>query len=78
MEWDPTQFFREDESIQPHPFVLLVLNHPINETALAILRKRGMLYIPCAPFAHPSVCTVTKSSVVWKFKSIRSKRALKD
>lgn len=52
MEWNPTQFFREDESIQPHPFVLLVLNHPINETALAILRKHGMPYIPlpiCTP-----------------------------
>ncbi|OJJ55151.1 hypothetical protein ASPSYDRAFT_60884 [Aspergillus sydowii CBS 593.65] len=47
MEWDPTQFFREDESIQPHPFVLLVLNHPINETALAILRKRALATV-CA------------------------------
>ncbi|BCS28699.1 thiamine diphosphokinase [Aspergillus puulaauensis] len=47
MEWDPTQFFREDESIQPHPFVLLVLNHPINETALAILRKHALATV-CA------------------------------
>ncbi|KAL4947270.1 thiamine pyrophosphokinase [Aspergillus filifer] len=47
MEWDPTQFFREDEDIQPHPFALVVLNQPINEIALGVLRKHAQLTV-CA------------------------------
>ncbi|KAL4927258.1 thiamine diphosphokinase [Aspergillus undulatus] len=47
MEWDPTQFFREDEEIRPHRFALVVLNQPINETALAVLRKHAHLTV-CA------------------------------
>ncbi|KAL4941926.1 thiamine pyrophosphokinase [Aspergillus oleicola] len=47
MEWDPTQFFREDEDIQPHPFALVVLNQPINEVALGVLRKHAQLTV-CA------------------------------
>lgn len=41
MEWDPTQFFREGDTPR-QPFGLLVLNQPINETALAVLWKHGM------------------------------------
>ncbi|KAL4803212.1 putative thiamine pyrophosphokinase [Aspergillus unguis] len=47
MEWDPTQFFREDENISPHPYALIVLNQPINETALAVLRKHARMTV-CA------------------------------
>ncbi|KAL4792813.1 putative thiamine pyrophosphokinase [Aspergillus venezuelensis] len=47
MEWDPTQFLRENEDIQPHPFALAVLNQPINEVALAVLRKHAQLTV-CA------------------------------
>ncbi|KAL5000941.1 putative thiamine pyrophosphokinase, partial [Aspergillus recurvatus] len=46
MEWDPTQFFREDETTR-QPFGLLVLNQPINETTLAILRKHSLITV-CA------------------------------
>jgi hypothetical protein len=42
MEWDPTQFFREDEDMTPPPFALVVLNQPINEIALSVLREHGM------------------------------------
>ncbi|KKK18189.1 hypothetical protein AOCH_005415 [Aspergillus ochraceoroseus] len=45
MEWDPTQFFRDDEP--PSPFALIILNQPINETALALLRKHALLTV-CA------------------------------
>ncbi|KAL4905189.1 hypothetical protein BDW74DRAFT_153195 [Aspergillus multicolor] len=41
MEWDPTQFFREDEVESWQPFALVVLNQPINETALRVLRKHA-------------------------------------
>ncbi|KAL4916531.1 putative thiamine pyrophosphokinase [Aspergillus aurantiobrunneus] len=47
MEWDPTQFFREDDARSLHPFALLVLNQPINETALAVLRKYALMTV-CA------------------------------
>ncbi|KAL4967635.1 thiamine diphosphokinase, partial [Aspergillus stella-maris] len=47
MEWDPTQFLREDENIQPHPFALVVLNQPINEVALEVLTKHAQLTV-CA------------------------------
>ncbi|KAL6236772.1 hypothetical protein BDW75DRAFT_206034 [Aspergillus navahoensis] len=46
MEWDPTQFFREDETPR-QPFGLLVLNQPLNEIALAILRKHSLITV-CA------------------------------
>lgn len=42
MEWDPTQFFRDDHT--PNPFALLILNQPINERAFRVLRKHGMFY----------------------------------
>jgi thiamine pyrophosphokinase len=42
MEWDPTQFFREEENKTPPPFALVVLNQPINEIALSVLREHGM------------------------------------
>ncbi|RDW83745.1 thiamine diphosphokinase [Aspergillus mulundensis] len=47
MEWDPTQFFREDEVESWQPFALLVLNQPINETALRALRKHALATV-CA------------------------------
>ncbi|KAL4818390.1 thiamine pyrophosphokinase [Aspergillus spinulosporus] len=46
MEWDPTQFFREDNTPR-QPFGLLVLNQPINETALAVLWKHALITV-CA------------------------------
>ncbi|KAL3469966.1 thiamine pyrophosphokinase [Aspergillus californicus] len=46
MEWDPTQFFREDQK-KPHPFALVILNQPLNETALSVLRKRALTTV-CA------------------------------
>ncbi|KAL4742600.1 thiamine pyrophosphokinase [Aspergillus similis] len=46
MEWDPTQFFREDDTPR-QPFGLLVLNQPINETALAVLWKHALITV-CA------------------------------
>ncbi|KAE8386058.1 thiamine pyrophosphokinase [Aspergillus alliaceus] len=45
MEWDPTQFFRDDHTT--HPFALLILNQPINERAFRVLRKHANLII-CA------------------------------
>ncbi|KAL2850121.1 thiamine pyrophosphokinase [Aspergillus pseudodeflectus] len=47
MEWDPTQFFREEENKTPPPFALVVLNQPINEIALSVLREHA-LTIVCA------------------------------
>ncbi|KAL2810258.1 thiamine pyrophosphokinase [Aspergillus granulosus] len=47
MEWDPTQFFREEENKSPPPFALVVLNQPINEIALAVLREHALTTI-CA------------------------------
>ncbi|KAL4974245.1 putative thiamine pyrophosphokinase [Aspergillus desertorum] len=46
MEWDPTQFFREDETPR-QPFGLLILNQPTNETALAVLQKHALITV-CA------------------------------
>ncbi|KAI9372924.1 thiamine pyrophosphokinase [Aspergillus egyptiacus] len=47
MEWDPTQFFREDKDQPPPPFALVILNQPINETALSVLRKHARITV-CA------------------------------
>ncbi|KAL2831052.1 thiamine pyrophosphokinase [Aspergillus pseudoustus] len=47
MEWDPTQFFREEENKTPPPFALVVLNQPINEIALSVLREHALITI-CA------------------------------
>lgn len=44
MEWDPTQFFRDDHT--PNPFALLILNQPINERAFRVLRRHGMFLCP--------------------------------
>ncbi|KAL3462327.1 thiamine pyrophosphokinase [Aspergillus heterothallicus] len=47
MEWDPTQFFREEENKTPPPFALVVLNQPINEIALSVLRDHALTTV-CA------------------------------
>ncbi|KAL3487051.1 thiamine pyrophosphokinase [Aspergillus germanicus] len=47
MEWDPTQFFREEEDKTPPPFALVVLNQPINEIALSVLREHALTTV-CA------------------------------
>ncbi|GMG06456.1 unnamed protein product [Aspergillus oryzae var. brunneus] len=41
MEWDPTQFFRDDHT--PNPFALLILNQPINERAFRVLRRHDSI-----------------------------------
>jgi hypothetical protein len=41
MEWDPTQFFRDNHT-PINPFALLILNQPINERAFRVLKKHGM------------------------------------
>ncbi|KAL4865631.1 thiamine pyrophosphokinase [Aspergillus spectabilis] len=46
MEWDPTQFFREDIPTTPL-FALVVTNQPLNEKALAVLRKHARITV-CA------------------------------
>ncbi|KAL5041817.1 hypothetical protein BDW71DRAFT_158392 [Aspergillus fruticulosus] len=46
MEWDPTQFFRDDETPR-QPFGLVVLNQPINETVLGVLRRHALITV-CA------------------------------
>ncbi|KAF9894986.1 hypothetical protein FE257_004610 [Aspergillus nanangensis] len=45
MEWDPTQFFRDDKP--PAPFALIILNQPINERAFGILNKHACMTV-CA------------------------------
>ena len=40
MEWDPSRFFRPYCS---SPYALLVLNQPINESALSVLYEHGEL-----------------------------------
>ncbi|KAE8347158.1 hypothetical protein BDV24DRAFT_54479 [Aspergillus arachidicola] len=45
MEWDPTQFFRDDHT--PNPFALLILNQPINERAFRVLRRHAKVTL-CA------------------------------
>ncbi|KAE8330166.1 thiamine pyrophosphokinase [Aspergillus sergii] len=45
MEWDPTQFFREDHT--PIQFALLILNQPINERAFRVLRRHAKVTL-CA------------------------------
>ncbi|KAL2825303.1 thiamine pyrophosphokinase [Aspergillus cavernicola] len=47
MNWDPTQFFREDTNNPPPPFALVILNQPINGTALSVLRKHALMTV-CA------------------------------
>jgi hypothetical protein len=39
MEWDPSRFFRPEES--PSPYALLLLNQPINERAFGVLSEHG-------------------------------------
>ncbi|KAE8408895.1 thiamine pyrophosphokinase [Aspergillus pseudonomiae] len=45
MEWDPTQFFRDDHT--PNPFALLILNQPINERAFRVLKRHAKITL-CA------------------------------
>lgn len=45
MEWDPIQFFRSAHR-PSNPFAILILNQPINESALAVLRRHGELLTP--------------------------------
>ncbi|KAB8251438.1 thiamine pyrophosphokinase [Aspergillus flavus] len=45
MEWDPTQFFRDDHT--PNPFALLILNQPINERAFRVLKRHAKVTL-CA------------------------------
>ncbi|PWY96310.1 thiamine pyrophosphokinase [Aspergillus sclerotioniger CBS 115572] len=47
MEWDPTQFFRDEGDNPPTPFALLILNHPINEKAYDVLQKHALITV-CA------------------------------
>ncbi|KAL2867142.1 thiamine diphosphokinase [Aspergillus lucknowensis] len=47
MEWDPTRFFGEAGVKTPPPFALVVLNQPINEVALSVLRKHALVTV-CA------------------------------
>ncbi|PYI01297.1 thiamine pyrophosphokinase [Aspergillus sclerotiicarbonarius CBS 121057] len=47
MEWDPTQFFRDESDSPPAPFALLILNHPINEKAYDVLQKHALITV-CA------------------------------
>ncbi|KAJ0414622.1 thiamine pyrophosphokinase [Aspergillus carlsbadensis] len=47
MEWDPTQFFREEENKTPPPFALVVLNQPINEIVLSVLSEHALTTV-CA------------------------------
>ncbi|KAL5340343.1 thiamine pyrophosphokinase [Aspergillus crustosus] len=46
MEWDPTQFFREDIPTTPL-FALVVTNQPLNEKALSVLRRHARIIV-CA------------------------------
>ncbi|KAE8378499.1 thiamine pyrophosphokinase [Aspergillus bertholletiae] len=45
MNWDPTQFFRDDHT--PNPFALIILNQPINERAFRVLQKHAKVTL-CA------------------------------
>ncbi|PYH88695.1 thiamine pyrophosphokinase [Aspergillus ellipticus CBS 707.79] len=45
MDWDPTQFFRDE--VPPTPFALLILNQPINDKAYDVLRKHALITV-CA------------------------------
>ncbi|KAK2758363.1 hypothetical protein FQN54_004212 [Arachnomyces sp. PD_36] len=46
MDWDPIQFFRSDYS-PLNPFAILILNQPINGSALSILRRHAC-FVVCA------------------------------
>jgi hypothetical protein len=39
MEWNPTQFFRHAEPRVP--YVLVILNQPINDRAIAAIQEHG-------------------------------------
>ncbi|OOF90291.1 hypothetical protein ASPCADRAFT_179349 [Aspergillus carbonarius ITEM 5010] len=47
MEWDPTQFFRDESDSPPTPYALLILNHQINEKAYDVLQKHALITV-CA------------------------------
>ncbi|KAE8352190.1 thiamine pyrophosphokinase [Aspergillus coremiiformis] len=58
MNWDPTQFFRENHP--PNPFALLILNQPINEQAFRILKNHTHVTV-CADGGANRFHEMTKS-----------------